>query len=219
MRREYGRFLKRAPPKLSNVVFYKKGDSAGENGALKNKMILEFLADGFEEIEALTPVDVLRRAGAEVKTVSINKTKTAVGAHGIEVNADLTIKEAAKRCTDVEMIILPGGMPGASNLDECPAVDEFIKKAESDGAYIAAICAAPMILGKRGLLRGKRATCYPGFEKYLDGADFTGGRVETDGKIVTSCGMGAALEFALELCRLMKGKDAAEKIGVGVIAK
>lgn len=180
-------------------------------------MIIEFLADGFEEIEALTPVDILRRAGCEVKCVSINKTKTVAGAHGIVVTADMTADEIDG--LSPELVILPGGMPGAKNLGENSTVDTFISRANENNAYIAAICAAPMILGKRGLLRGKRATCYPGFEEYLEGAVVTGGRVETDGRIITSCGMGAALEFSLELCRLIKGEDAAEKLSVGVIAK
>ena len=182
-------------------------------------MIIEFMADGFEEIEALTPVDILRRAGCDVKCVSVNKTKTVVGAHGIKVEADITAEEAERLVLSPEMIILPGGMPGAKNLDESAVVDAFIKKAEKNGSYLAAICAAPMILGKRGILSGKRATCFPGFEKYLTGADFTGGRVESDGNVVTSCGMGAALEFALELCRLIKGEDAAKQLGVSVLAK
>lgn len=182
-------------------------------------MIIEFLANGFEEIEALTPVDVLRRAGCDVKCVSVNSERTVVGAHGIEVVADMTVEEAEKLSLEPEMIILPGGMPGADNLDKNAVVDGFISRANERGAYIAAICAAPMILGKRGLLRGKRAVCYPGFEEYLSGAVLTGGRVECDGNIITSCGMGAALEFALELCKLIKGEDAAEKIGVAVIAK
>ena len=138
-------------------------------------MIIEFLADGFEEIEALTPVDILRRAGCDVKCVSVNKTKTVVGAHGIKVEADITAEEAERLALSPEMIILPGGMPGAKNLDESDIVDAFIKKAEKNGSYLAAICASPMILGKRGILSGKRATCFPGFEKYLTGADFTGG--------------------------------------------
>ncbi len=182
-------------------------------------MITVFLADGFEEIEALTPVDILRRAGCDVKCVSVNKTNSVVGAHDIVVNADMTLKEAENTASSAEMVILPGGMPGADNLDKNKSVDAYIRSAAENGAYLAAICAAPMILGKRGFLKGKRATCYPGFEKYLEGANVTGGRVESDGHVVTSCGMGAALEFSLELCRLMKGEDAAEKLGVGVLAK
>ena len=174
-----------------------------------------FLADGFEEIEGLTVVDVLRRAGAEVEMVSVMDRKEITGAHGIKVEADRMIEEAG----EADLYVLPGGMPGAKNLDESEIVDAFIKKAEKNGSYLAAICASPMILGKRGILSGKRATCFPGFEKYLTGADFTGGRVESDGNVVTSCGMGAALEFALELCRLIKGEDAAKQLGVSVLAK
>ena len=181
-------------------------------------MVYLFLAEGFEEIEALTPVDLLRRAGVEVKTIGVGGDVIR-GTHGIDVKADINAKDLDVSRTDFDMIILPGGMPGAKNLDESAVVDAFIKKAEKNGSYLAAICAAPMILGKRGILSGKRATCFPGFEKYLTGADFTGGRVESDGNVVTSCGMGAALEFALELCRLIKGEDAAKQLGVSVLAK
>ena len=180
-------------------------------------MVLEFLADGFEEIEALTPTDVLRRAGVDVKTVSINKTREVRGAHGITVTADTTIGEVGG--ISPEMVILPGGMPGAKNLDECAPLDAILKNAYENGAYIASICAAPMIPGKRGMLRGKRAVCYPGFEEYLDGAVLTGGRVERDGTMITGCGMGAALEFALELCKALKGEKTAEDIRRGVLAK
>lgn len=184
-------------------------------------MVLEFLADGFEEIEALTPVDILRRAGVEVITVSLSNDKMAVGAHGIAVNADMTISEAAARFSgsSADMIILPGGMPGAKNLDENNLVDRFVKASADAGKYVAAICAAPMILGKRGLLNGKRATCYPGFEEYLEGAVVTGGRVEVDGNMITACGMGAALEFAIELCKILKGDTEAEKIASSVLVK
>ncbi len=181
--------------------------------------ILEFLADGFEEIEALTPVDMLRRAGADVTTVSIYGRKNVMGAHGIEVTADITMDEAISLRCEPAMIILPGGMPGAKNLDEDKNVDGFIKCAAEGGRYIAAICAAPMILGKRGLLRGKRATCYPGFEDLLLGADYTGGRVEADCNIITSRGMGTALEFSLELIRILFGDGSCEKLRIGVIAK
>lgn len=186
----------------------------------ENCMVLEFLAEGFEEIEALTPVDVLRRAGVDVKTASVTDHKNVTGSHGITVTADLTLDEAAKLYgKGVEMIILPGGMPGSKNLDENPVIDELVKKAASDGTVLAAICAAPMILGKRGLLSGKRAVCYPGFEKYLEGAVLTGGRVEEDGNFITACGMGAALEFALALTKRLKGEDEAERIASSVLAK
>jgi len=182
-------------------------------------MVLEFLATGFEEIEALTPVDVLRRAGVEIKTVAVGvQGKTVLGAHGIPVEADITMDEALRLNCDLEMIILPGGMPGSKNLDESPAVDSFVSRAADEGKYIAAICAAPMIPGKRGLLNGKRAVCYPGFEEYLEGAVLTGGRVEVDGNMITACGMGAALEFALALAKLMKGEVAADELKSAVLA-
>ncbi|MBE6541531.1 MAG: DJ-1/PfpI family protein [Ruminococcaceae bacterium] len=184
-------------------------------------MVLEFLADGFEEIEALCPLDLLRRAGVEVKTVSLRNDRKACGAHGIVVESDITADEAKKLYSNsaVDMIILPGGMPGAKNLDESEIVDLFVNKAVADGAYIASICAAPMVPGKRGLLSGRRATCYPGFDEYLIGADYTGGRVEVDGNMITGCGMGAAEEFGLALVRLMKGDADAEKLRTAILAK
>lgn len=184
-------------------------------------MVLEFLAQGFEEIEALTPVDVLRRAGADVYTVAVGQSRDVAGSHGITVRADLSMEEAIEKWKSggVEMIILPGGMPGAKHLDEDETVDSIVREAGEKGVYIAAICAAPMIPGKRGLLKGKRAVCYPGFEQYLDGAVLTGGRVETDGTMITGCGMGAALEFSLALTRLLKGDEAADKLFAAVLAK
>lgn len=182
-------------------------------------MILLFLADGFEEIEALTPVDVLRRADLDLKTVAVGKSgKTVTGAHGISVLADLTMDEAKAVCPEPEMIVLPGGMPGAKNLDLDRDVDVYISGAYERGASIGAICAAPMILGKRGYLRGKRATCFPGFEDTLEGAVVTGARVESDGNTVTACGMGAAGEFALELLCLLKGESAAENMRSAILA-
>ena len=185
-------------------------------------MVLEFLADGFEEIEALTPIDTLRRAGVDVKSVAVGKgsDKVVVGAHGIGVTADITEDEALFiDKNELEMIILPGGMPGAKNLDESDFVDGLVKWAAENGVYIASICAAPMIPGKRGLLDGRRAVCYPGFEEYLIGANVTDNKVETDGKYITACGMGAALEFSLELIKHLKGEVVAEKIRSSVLAK
>ncbi len=185
-------------------------------------MVLEFLADGFEEIEALTPIDVLRRAGIEVKTVSVGCgcSRAVTGAHGITVDADITSDEAeALSLGDIEMIILPGGMPGAKNLDESETVERFISYAVERGLPIAAICAAPMILGRRGLLQGRRAVCYPGFEDYLLGALECDDGVAVDGNFITARGMGVALDFSLELVRFMKGDSAAEKIKASVLAK
>ncbi|MBE6598810.1 MAG: DJ-1/PfpI family protein [Ruminococcaceae bacterium] len=185
-------------------------------------MIYEFLAEGFEEVEALTPLDLLRRSGAHVVTVCVSPDGDEIavtGAHGITVKADISAKEAAGLLSrgDLEMIILPGGMPGTKNLDASELVHDFITKAAEEGAYISAICAAPMILGKRGLLDGKRATCFPGFEEYL-AKSAVGGRVAVDGQFITSCGMGAALEFGLALVSALKGEETASALGKAVLA-
>ena len=171
-------------------------------------MILLLLADGFEETEALVPLDLLRRAKRDARTVGITG-KTAVGAHGIPVTADLLPREVKGK---IDLLILPGGMPGAKNLDESPDVDRLIEQTLADGGRFAAICAAPMILGHRGLLEGKRAVCFPGFESELRGAVVTKSRVETDGNVTTAVGMGAAYEFGLELISLLSGRDAAESV-------
>ena len=183
-------------------------------------MVYLFLADGFEEIEALTPVDLLRRAGVEVITVGI-AGKSVTGSHGICVQADVTAEEALDmlRSGNIpEMIVLPGGMPGAATLDTSPVVDTFIDAAEKAEAYIAAICAAPMILGKRGLLKGKRATCFPGFEEYLTDAIVTDAHTATDGRYITGQAMGAATEFALALVKALKGEFAADTLRAAVFA-
>ncbi len=162
-------------------------------------MIIVLLADGFEEIEALTPVDMLRRAGLDVKTVGIN-SKIAVGAHNIPVVCDAVPADIS--LNDVSMAIFPGGMPGSLNLDASPYTDEVIKSVTSRGGHIAAICAAPLIFGRRGLLDGKRATCFPGFEDELRGATVTGEEFVTDGNITTGKGMEYSLPFAKELVRI-----------------
>lgn len=166
-------------------------------------MIIVLLADGFEEIEALTPVDMLRRAGLEVKTVGING-KIAVGSHNIPVVCDAV--PADINLSDVSMAIFPGGMPGALNLDASPYTDEVINSVVSRGGHIAAICAAPLIFGRRGLLEGKRATCFPGFEEELRGATVTGKEFVTDGDITTGKGMEYSLPFAKELVRIAENK-------------
>ncbi len=178
-------------------------------------MVYLFLANGFEEIEALCPLDLLRRAGVEVTTVGIGGEMIS-GSHGITVAAD--IPEGMFADSDPDMVILPGGMPGSKNLDESRVVDTALKVAARKGALIAAICAAPMVLGHRGLLAGKEATCYPGFEKELTGAKISKKRVVRDGNIITATGMGVALEFGLELVVAMKGRDVAEQLRRAVIA-
>ena len=172
-------------------------------------MIYLFLANGFEEVEALAPLDILRRAGLEVTTVGIGGDVIR-GAHGITVHAD--IPDGLYTDNAPGMIILPGGMPGAKNLDESRVVDAALKAAVRCDAYLAAICAAPMVLGHRGLLQGKRATCYPGFEQELSGAVVERTGVVTDGKTVTAAGMGVAVDFGLALVALLKGQEAADAI-------
>ena len=180
-------------------------------------MIYMFLADGFEEVEALCPLDILRRAGLEVTTVGIGKDMIR-GAHGIMVQTDIV--DVMYRDSAPDMLILPGGMPGSTNLDESKTVDSALKAGARKGAYLCAICAAPLVLGKRGYLQGKRAVCYPGFEEYLEGADVS--KAETvvrDGNIITAKGMGVAFEFGLELVRVLKDDDTAENIKASVFAK
>ena len=180
-------------------------------------MVYMFLANGFEEIEALCPLDLLRRAGVEVTTVAIGGDALKVtGSHGITVLADIDEKDFADEAP--EMVILPGGMPGATHLDESVVVDGAIRAALANDAYLAAICAAPMILGKRDLLVGKRAICFPGFEQYLNGATVAAERVVRDGKIITAAGMGVATDFGLALVAALRGKDAAITLRRAVLA-
>lgn len=178
-------------------------------------MVYLFLANGFEEIEALCPLDLLRRAGIAVTTVGIGGD-TLTGAHGISVRAD--IPDTMYRDSRPEMIILPGGMPGASNLDASHTVEAALRAASRNGGYLAAICAAPMVLGKRGYLEGKRATCFPGFEEFLNGADVVTDGVVTDGTVITARGMGVALDFGLALVAALKDSDTALALRRAVLA-
>ena len=178
-------------------------------------MVYMLLGTGFEEMEAIAPLDLLRRAGVDVLTVGVTG-KTVTGAHGIKVTADVTINEASRE--DIDMIVLPGGLPGADNLQNSPEVCEYIALANDKGAYIAAICAAPKILGALGLLKGKEAICYPGFENELKGAVISDKKVVCDGNIITAAGMGVAVDFALKLVELLASSEASEKIRKGIIA-
>ena len=177
----------------------------------KKPTVLVFLADGFEEVEALCPFDLLLRAGADAKTVSINKDKKVTGTHGIEVTADLTADELPDECT-ADLILLPGGMPGTANLAENPVVCAYLDAQAEKGGYIGAIGAAPSVLGQRGILTGKKATCFPGFERYLKGAEYVGEKVVRDGNVVTAVGMGAAFEFGFELVAALFGEEEARKL-------
>lgn len=181
-------------------------------------MVYVFLADGFEEIEALTPVDLLRRAGQDVQAVSIYPDRAEVtGARGIKVIADAVIDNVTVGKDDV--IVLPGGMPGTVNLLGCDKLMAIVDSHNASGGRIAAICAAPAkILGAKGLVRGKRATCYPGLENLLDGADHVTDPVVTDGNITTSRGLGTAVDFACELIAILCGKDKAFEIRKSVVA-
>lgn len=183
-------------------------------------MVYLFLAEGFEEVEALTPVDLLRRAGIELVTVGVG-SRTVKGAHGISVCADISEDEALdtlNKGESTDAVILPGGMPGTLNLEASETVSRFIENAQKSGAVIAAICAAPSILGKRGLLREKRAVCYPGFEDALEGAEIVDCGVVRDGRYICGRAAGSALPFALEIIKAMKGEEAAEAVRRSVIA-
>ncbi len=180
-------------------------------------MVVLLLADGFEEIEALTPVDVLRRAGIEVVTYSINGDLCVCGAHNIMVGADDVIENI--NYDNTEAVILPGGMPGADNLENSNEVQALLEYAYEKNLLMCAICAAPKVFGKFGYLQGKRATCFPGFEQCLEGADVTGNRVEADCNIITSKGMGTAMDFSLAILENMKDKEAADKMAVSTMYK
>ena len=177
-------------------------------------MIAILLADGFEEIEALTPLDILRRAGLDVKTVAIG-SKIAIGSHGISVICDVSASEV--NLSELTMVVLPGGMPGSLNLDASEHTAKMIDAVLENGGRLAAICAAPLVLGRRGLLDGKSAVCYPGFEDELKGATIAETPVVTDGNITTAKGMGVATEFSLELVRVILGEKKAQEISDAIM--
>ena len=173
-----------------------------------------FLAEGFEEIEALTVVDLLRRAGIECVTASINGDTAVKGSHDITVMADTTFAEAP--IDEADMLILPGGGLGTQNLKACEPLGGWLKAFDSTGKYLSAICAAPTVLGELGILKGRRACCYPGCESGMIGAEVTSNEVTVDGHITTSRGMGTAIPFGLAIIERFQGvqaaKDMAKKI-------
>lgn len=177
--------------------------------------ILLFLADGHEEIEALTVVDLCRRAGLDIETVSITGNKTVTGSHKISHIADLLFDEADTDSAD--MLILPGGMPGTLNLEACQPLMAAIKKAFNENRYIAAICAAPTVFGRAGLLEGKKACCYPDMEGDLLGADVSYDSVCVDGKVITSRGLGTAIDFSLAIISEFLGTDVALDLAKKVV--
>lgn len=172
-------------------------------------MVYVFLADCFEEIEALTVVDILRRGDIPVKTISITNNNTVCGAHDINVIADGLLDDVK---TDIDMLVLPGGMPGTTNLDQNEKLRALLLKTAESGKYIAAICAAPLVLGKLGVLKDRKATCYPSFEKYLEGAILSTDRVCFSENIITSRGPGTASDFALFIVEKLKGKELRDKL-------
>ena len=178
-------------------------------------MVYVHLADGFEEIEALTIVDLLRRAEIETETVSITDHLAVTGSHGVKVAADILFTDAVYSAC--EMLVLPGGLPGSDNLGAHDGLCEKILSFHNQGKYLAAICAAPKVFGALGVLEGKKATCYPGFEKEEWGAEILEDKVVTDGGVITSRGPATAIPFALALIEQLKGKEKADEIATGLL--
>lgn len=172
-------------------------------------MLFMFFAPGFEEVEAIATLDVIRRANIEIEAVGIN-SKSVTGSHGITVVTDKTADEISFE--KLEGVILPGGMPGTTNLMADEKVNSAIDFCTENNKLICAICAAPMILGRKGILEGKNATCFPGFEEELSGANATGEFVVADGNVITGKGMGSAVNFGLEIVKHIKGSDFAENL-------
>lgn len=179
--------------------------------------VYEFLATGFEDIEALIPLDIMRRAGVDFKTVSITGDLYVESAHGVSIKADMLIEDADM--SDADLIMLPGGLPGATNLNAHNGVKKAIIEQNARGKMIGAICAAPMVLGGIGLLQGRHATCYPGFEKYLEGAEYTHELCTVDGNITTGEGPAAALPYAYTLLAALTDRQTADQVAEGMMYK
>lgn len=171
--------------------------------------VYAMIADGSEEVELLAVVDILRRSGVETVLVSISDRKDTISSHQVKIEADAVIAETD--FSDGDVIFLPGGLPGAENLSNCPALIQAISQNLTEGRRVAAICAAPgVVLGRHGFLEGKTATCFPGFEKEFQGAEYTMQGVVTDGLITTARGLGFAIDLGLELVKLLVGEEQAE---------
>ena len=177
--------------------------------------IAVFFAEGYEEIEALTVVDLTRRAGIETWMVSITEEKNVTGSHGITVSMDKILKEVDFK--EVDMIVLPGGLPGTLNLEACEPLMEQVKEFDKNGKYISAICAAPTVFGHLGLLNGKKACCYPSMEDGLVGAEVTYEPTAEAEHILTSRGMGTAIDFGLQIIGRFQGKDAADEMAKKIV--
>ena len=183
-----------------------------------NKIAI-FMADGFEEIEGLTVVDIVRRAGIDIDMVSINGRLEVNGSHGIVIKADKVIADINR--DDYNMLVLPGGKVGTENLEACEELVDMIGNFYGAGKYIAAICAAPSIFAHRGFLMGRKATSHPAFESHLaeGGATVTHAPVEIDSGIITGQGMGASIEFALAITSIMAGREQADSIAEAIVYK
>jgi len=168
------------------------------------------LANGFEIAEAMLPIDILRRAGIQTITVSITDDQVVTSSNGTPVIAD-TILQAAD-LSDGDMIFLPGGMPGSTNLSKCELLADYITEYNEAGKYLVAVCAAPFVYGLMGLLKGKQATCYPGFEDQLIGADFQKKSVVLDGNIITGCGAGVGYQLGHQMVTVLVGKETADAV-------
>lgn len=173
-------------------------------------MIYVFLANGFEEIEGLTVVDFLRRAELEVCTVGVGG-KLITGAHNIPVFCDLDESEV-RLDDELKAVVLPGGMPGTLNLEKCETVKSAVSYCAENDRFVCAICAAPSVLGHMGLLRGRKACCFPGFENELEGAEVSDDYVCRDGKFITAKGMGAAINFSREITASLINENEAKRI-------
>lgn len=181
------------------------------------KEVLVFMADGTEEIEALTVVDLLRRVNIPVSMVSVNDAEYVTGSHAITIKMDMGISSVD--FDNAAMIVLPGGMPGTNKLMDSEKLTKMIHTFAEEGKYLAAICAAPSILGVNDLLEGKTATCYPGFEEKLLGANCVKEPVAVDGNIITSRGLGTAIEFAAAIVSALLSKEDADNLLKQVIYK
>ncbi len=173
--------------------------------------IYMFLANGFETVEALAVADILRRVKDEVVIVGVGDKREIESAQKITVTADVLVQK--DDFNDGDVVFLPGGMPGTLNLENNPIVIETVKRQYESGKIVAAICAAPSILGHLNMLNGRKATCFPGFEKDLYGAEYTGEKVVVDANVVTSKGMGTAVALGLKLVELLHGREASEQLG------
>ena len=167
--------------------------------------IYQFMAEGFEDVEALAPVDILRRGGQEIVMVSITGSELVTSAHGVTIKVDALFEDVD--LGDADLLMLPGGLPGATNLNDHVGVRRALLEQNKEGKLIAAICAAPMVPGALGLLSGKRATCYPGFEKYMEGADYTHELFTVDGNIITGEGPAATLPYAYALLAMLTDRN------------